>query len=773
MSFFQPLLACFFSIFFFSFPSCQSDGQSPTTEMASNQLPTKRELRKALGTQKNITFVFPSLETHQNYIQKELDILNQNERFGFNAKAIQVNDLNAEHLKNEILFFIGKVTDSLLLKTFQHSLPVQFTRNAFIFNHKTYDAPSAVFKLSPYPNPYNKKLPLYLLTGNDDKIIFDFLKQRYQAAWVRLLWSNWGYEIFQNNELKVSGNLNESNWTLNKKTHFDFTEQNDTIYKTDHFQFIAHRSPLTKAEIEIIAQKCEESYALVTNFIGKKKAMSLINYHFYPTVESKGLQRNSMKEASVNHEEHRIEVVMNEHFQGSLLQHENKLLIRQLLGTPQLLALEEGFSNHFTKQWQKKGYQYWANKLFQSNNLPPLKELLDNAVFEKESYLVMGAMAGLFVDFLIDKFGKATFLNQYQKWDVSTLMALDAEWQQYLSAQNKSNNLVTNHAAKKTLPYLKGFNFAHEGYRVYNGYGSQLAKESLNKLSNIGANAISIIPYSYMRNPKQPSYIPLFQSAGGENDQAVLFSHYEAQKMGMFTMLKPQLWLGDSWPGDVEMKNEADWDRFFDNYYRWVRHFALLAEINGFDSYCLGVEFAKATIAKPEEWRKIIQKIRGIYSGPLTYAANWGTEFENLNFWNELDFIGLNCYYPLSKNARPSKRELSKAFKGIIQKVEKVAQKYNKPLVFTEIGFRSVERTWENPHAHAGNRQFNDANQKLCYEIVFEGIKNKAWCKGLFWWKWPSYLEHRKGQNTGFSPNSKQTEVIISKYFKTKNVLNK
>ena len=138
------------------------------------------------------------------------------------------------------------------------------------------------------------------------------------------------------------------------------------------------------------------------------------------------------------------------------------------------------------------------------------------------------------------------------------------------------------------------------------------------------------------------------------------------------------------------------------------------------------------------------------------------------SFWDELDFIGLNCYYPLSKSDNPSKRDLEKAFDQVINKIEKVCYKYNKPLVFTEIGFRSVAHPWKNPHAKEGNRPFNDAHQKLCYEVVLEGIKNKKWCNGILWWKWPSHLSYRGERNKGFSPNSKQTEDVISKYFKTK-----
>jgi len=272
-----------------------------------------------------------------------------------------------------------------------------------------------------------------------------------------------------------------------------------------------------------------------------------------------------------------------------------------------------------------------------------------------------------------------------------------------------------------------------------------------------------------MRDPKKPRHLLVDHRDGGENDESVLFAHFEAQQLGMHTMLKPQIWLRGSWPGDIQMSSEEDWAAFFDSYYRWMRHYALLAEINGFDSFCIGVEFAKATLAKEKEWRELIKQIRGIYSGPLTYAANWGTEFEQLKFWDALDFIGLNCYYPLSKQEQPTKRDLKNGFENVVRKIEKVTNKFNKPLVFTEIGFRSVDGTWKNPHEDDKGRSFNEESQALAYEVVFEGLRNKDWYKGIFWWKWPSYLDYRGPYNTGFAPTNKKTEEVVEKWFEKTN----
>ena len=93
-------------------------------------------------------------------------------------------------------------------------------------------------------------------------------------------------------------------------------------------------------------------------------------------------------------------------------------------------------------------------------------------------------------------------------------------------------------------------------------------------------------------------------------------------------------------------------------------------------------------------------------SGSADLFCQLCDEFEKVGFWDELDFIGLNSYYPLSKQDNPSKRELSKNFEGIKNKIKKVHKAHQKPIVFTEIGFRSIDAPWKNPHAE-GDDSFN------------------------------------------------------------------
>lgn len=48
-----------------------------------------------------------------------------------------------------------------------------------------------------------------------------------------------------------------------------------------------------------------------------------------------------------------------------------------------------------------------------------------------------------------------------------------------------------------------------------------------------------------------------------------------------------------------------------------------------------------------ESWRALIAAVRRVYPGPLSYAANFD-QVEEVGFWDALDAVGVNAYYPLS-----------------------------------------------------------------------------------------------------------------------------
>ena len=737
---------------------CQAQTQNVNED---NPLPTRRELARKFRENHPYLIVYgnqnPVYASQYKAVAEEI-----RQNLPDRKVMVKADDAVLPHeLAENILFLVGTTASNQIIAELSKNLPLQFTKNSFTFGGTTYTDTSYVFSMPIYPNPLAPSMPVSLLTGTSDAAVASL----YASEWASLWRNPWDYAIYRDGERIIMGSFSDSTWEADPAVHFDFSASGKMMKETSHFRFTVHQEALTKTAMDEMAADCERFAQNIEGFLNVQLHQKIV-YNIYPSIEAKGLMTANTDQSHADFEKYAVHTVINEEFAGNYVAKEGELIIRHALGKPRLNALEKGLAVSFTDRWQKKGYKYWASHLFPSGNLLSLADLLDNEMWQKESYLVTGCLSATFTDFLVNQWGKTEFLEKYLHWQPSAqeIAKLEEQWHAYLVAQTKDFPSEVA-AVQKPLPYLQGFNFTHEGYQIYNGYTSQRATASLEKLHELGSNAVALVPYTFMRNPQEPSYLEINRSAHGENDEGVIHSAFEAKRRGMVTLLKPQVWIRGGWPGDVEMQTEDDWQTFFDNYYRWIRHYALLAEIYGFDILCVGVEFSKATLAREKDWRQMIGKIRKLYSGKLVYAANWGEEFENISFWDELDYIGIDCYYPLSKDADPSDKELKTNFDKVLKKVAAVSRRYNKQVLFTEIGFRSVEGTWENPHAEAGERPANAQHQARAYEAVFECLQNQPWCAGLFWWKWGTDLADHDPADRDFIPAGKPAEEVVERWF--------
>lgn len=314
---------------------------------------------------------------------------------------------------------------------------------------------------------------------------------------------------------------------------------------------------------------------------------------------------------------------------------------------------------------------------------------------------------------------------------------------------------------------MRGMTFAHEGYRVYNGYGGSTVAPSLDSLMSLNVNALAIVPYTFMRSAYEVEGLPVPDDVGAENDAAVTYSIRQAHLRDLSVMLKPQIWVGGSWPGAIDFATEAEWGDFFDHYTEWILHYARLAQREQVAALCIGTELVNATLQHPARWKQLIGEIRTIYSGKLTYAANWGREFEQLSFWSDLDVIGLNGYYPLSNKEEPTDADLLVGAKEWMQTADRISLTYDRPLWLTEVGYRSVVRAWVEPHAEVGDRASDLMAQARCYRALLAAASESNRLRGIFIWKWPSYLGYgyRASGGEGYTPGGKPAGKILSDFY--------
>jgi hypothetical protein len=675
-------------------------------------------------------------------------------------------ETSEEDLQNMTVLLLGTTRSNQVLDRMGEKIPVRFKNDGFEFNEKQYRDSTDIITLF-YPNPANPQYAVNIISGNSDEHILNSLESAF--------WGMVGdYRILRNQRCLVFGLFSQDDstlWQFDPVNHRNFEAERSSETETLHYRFHLHGMKLNSKELQQITIRREEAIREIQDFLQvEDPGLPLIDYHIYPGIEDKGLITGNTRLSHFEYKQNAVHTVISPDIQGDDFARAATLILRRRQGKPQQDVLELGLSVYFSRNWRSKGWLYWASCLYLSENMVPLHDLLDNQQLNRESNLVMEPLAASFVAFLIETWGKEKFIKSYHSWKVSPgqIREMEEGWHTYLKQLSiKYKDQIAKNRAEFPIPkgFQKGFCHAHEGYDIYNGYASQKSDQALAKLAEVGTNYVSITPFSYMRQPDQPAFFPHSRNAGSETDESIIHASNSAKKSGMSVLLKPHIWLGRSWPGEIEMKTGADWEKFFEYYYRWMLHYALLAEIYKIEILCIGVELSKAAIGQENHWIKLIGSLRKLYSGKLIYAANWGEEFENLQFWDRLDYIGINYYYPLSSSDDASREELKAGMKTVLKNIEKVHQRYQKPVILTEVGFTSTPAPWKQPHEEAGRKPVNLEHQAKCYQIVFESIYKKEWIGGIYWWKWPSYLEYGGVHNNDFTPNGKLAEKVVADWF--------
>ena len=274
--------------------------------------------------------------------------------------------------------------------------------------------------------------------------------------------------------------------------------------------------------------------------------------------------------------------------------------------------------------------------------------------------------------------------------------------------------------------------------------GDSIGVHNILQATQIGVNWISQTPFGWMNGHDSPIVVGNTERAWwGEADRGIRHTSRLAQAAGVKTMLKPHIWLrrsGDKWRSDIAMSSDEEWDEWFASYQEWILHYARLAQELDIAALCIGTELHHTTKYHPDRCRLIIVEIRKVYKGQLTYAANWYREYEDIKFWDQLDYIGIQAYFPLSTKNNPSKQDLVKAWKKHSKSIHRISTKYRKKVILTEIGYTNTAAAatepWVWPQDLSEGVEISDATQSRCYEALFESLWHEEWISGIFIWKW-------------------------------------
>ena len=287
-------------------------------------------------------------------------------------------------------------------------------------------------------------------------------------------------------------------------------------------------------------------------------------------------------------------------------------------------------------------------------------------------------------------------------------------------------------------------------------------------IQKVNADWIAVIPYGFTRKGEAKVYFNMSRQWWGERKEGIVETIKKAHESGIKVMLKPQIYVPGDWTGTLDFESDEDWEKWEKGNTEYTLEMAKLAEAEQIDLFCFGTEFKNAINKRPEYWVGLIREVRTIYKGSLTYASNWDN-YNNIPFWSELDYVGINAYFPLCTTKTPTTEELTKAWQPILKDMENFQCEVSKPIIFTEFGYLSVDacasKTWElEEKVHS--IEINEQAQANALDVLFATFWEKDWWAGGFLWKWfPDMQGHEGYPEKDYTPQGKKAETVVKSWY--------
>lgn len=282
------------------------------------------------------------------------------------------------------------------------------------------------------------------------------------------------------------------------------------------------------------------------------------------------------------------------------------------------------------------------------------------------------------------------------------------------------------------------------------------------------------------------------------------------------------------WHGNIRPQNPHLW---FESFQRFLDRYLTMAKLGKVEEFTLGAELYSMTVGIEDQWvehphgfpgnwnrllkyvrSKLGANVRLMYDINFTDATDLSTQLgksggelerwryrlvdladpsdpqeyqiwqDLVEFWNGLDAIGIDMYRSLAfKNEDlPKDKEqlqllLNKRARAYGDQLDLIALEIsvvtgtNRPFIFKEVGFRSVDNAFIEPFTYStANGLLNHLHQAMGYQALFEGLwlPGYEWFQGIVFWDLSTNPKLHGPNDRGFSPIGKQsTESVIIHFF--------
>ena len=315
---------------------------------------------------------------------------------------------------------------------------------------------------------------------------------------------------------------------------------------------------------------------------------------------------------------------------------------------------------------------------------------------------------------------------------------------------------------------FKGYSYGYDGKRGM--FRTEKAELSMKAMKSLGCNWVSLA--FAMNQDTFASTRINFSYKYSVTDKDIEVAINKLHGEGVKVCLKPMVnCLDGVWRANISFPEKewgegSYWDIWFDSYTDFLCHYAEIAEENNCEMLCIGCEML-GTEPQEQHWRKLIAKIRGIYSGELVYNTNHGKEM-NVKWWDAVDYIGTSAYFPVTDKTGSTAEEMAARWEEHKYNLERLSRHFGKKIIFMEIGCRSAsgcaQMPWDFSHT---DFPYDEDEQANFFESCFRVFSNEEWFGGFFWWEWHTFLysQEEARRDRSFGIYGKKAEQVVRKWY--------
>lgn len=264
--------------------------------------------------------------------------------------------------------------------------------------------------------------------------------------------------------------------------------------------------------------------------------------------------------------------------------------------------------------------------------------------------------------------------------------------------------------------------------------------------------------------------VPIYQTDGSSDDlaldtrysptlaavaDAVRAANRDRLEVMLFPIVRLAAPRSGEWRGTLAPR---DRDRWFQRYGELLGQLAAVGAVTGAKRLVIGSELSTldASPADLDRWRPVLDRIRGLFHGPLVYSANWD-HYRDAQLYDLVDEEGISAYFALREPGMPADdATLETGWRRLRAELEGWRVGRSRPLVFTELGYRSRAGATAAPWDETPGGTPDLEEQRRAFAAFRRVWTGASSLDGIYIWNWYGY----GGAGTiGYTPRGKPAEL--------------